>query len=102
MTRPNGIDPRYAALFASALQRSDMPTPEMVTEAISAMLTRLGKDGCASKMAQEFGDHPEEACERMRWARYLTDELAAEIADELARHAPGTDPPAEPLSRPAA
>jgi hypothetical protein len=26
-------------------------------------------------MAQEFGDHPESACERMRWAGELTSRL---------------------------
>jgi hypothetical protein len=105
MTWPNGTDARYAALFTSALQRSDTPTPEMVAEAISAMLTRLGRDGCASRMAQEFGDHPEQACERMRWARYLTDELISELAaEDLAAEDPaaGFDPPAGPVTRPAA
>jgi hypothetical protein len=28
-------------------------------------------------MAQEFGDHPQEACERMRWAREVVDDLSA-------------------------
>ncbi len=27
------------------------------------------------RMAQEFGDHPEEARDRMRWARHLVGEL---------------------------
>jgi hypothetical protein len=32
---------------------------------------RFGIDGCVSRMAQEFGDHPDAAAERMRWIRLL-------------------------------
>jgi hypothetical protein len=60
---------RCEALFASALQRSDTPTTDAVEAAISGAVSRLGPEGCAGKVAQEFGDHPEAACERMRWAR---------------------------------
>jgi hypothetical protein len=59
------------ALFASTLQQSDAPTAEAVAEAIRATLGRLGRRGCASRMAQEFGDHPVAAAERMRWVRRL-------------------------------
>jgi hypothetical protein len=27
--------------------------------------------GCVARMAQEFGDHPDAAATRMRWARQL-------------------------------
>jgi len=40
-----------------------------VTEAISRTVRRLGTRGCAGRMAQEFGDHPQAAAERMRWIR---------------------------------
>jgi hypothetical protein len=59
------------ALFASALQPSDAPTAEMVAEAITCSLQLFGVGGCAGRMAQEFGDHPDAAAERMRWARQL-------------------------------
>jgi hypothetical protein len=59
------------ALFASTLQRSDAPSPEAVAEAIRSTLGRLGPRGCAGRMAQEFGDHPGPAAERMRWVREL-------------------------------
>jgi hypothetical protein len=62
-------DERCEALFASALQRSDVLTATTVTEAISQTVRALGSSGCACRMAQEFGDHPEAASERMRWAR---------------------------------
>ena len=32
-------------------------------------LDGLGAAGCAGRVAQEFGDHPEAAAARMRWAR---------------------------------
>ena len=59
------------ALFASPLQPSDVLTAETVADAIGSTARRLGPAGCASQMAQEFGDHPEEATHRMRWAREL-------------------------------
>jgi hypothetical protein len=68
-------DERCEALFASALQRSDALTAEAVTDAISTTVQALGNAGCTSRMAQEFGDHPEAASERMRWARQILGEL---------------------------
>jgi ABC-type nitrate/sulfonate/bicarbonate transport system ATPase subunit len=59
------------ALFASSLQRSDAPTADVVAEAIRVTVRQLGADGCTGRMAQEFGDHPEAAAERMRWVRSL-------------------------------
>ena len=68
-TRPELIQPpvsdaRCEALFASALQPSDTPTADMVVGAISSAMRRLGPGGCAGRMAQEFGDHPDAAAER--------------------------------------
>ena len=55
------------ALFASGLQPSDAPTADMIAEAITCTVRRFGTGGCAGRMAQEFGDHPDVAAERMRW-----------------------------------
>lgn len=60
---------RADALFASALQISDRPSPVQVKQAIDAATTALGDLGCAARVAQEFGEHPETAVTRMRWAR---------------------------------
>jgi hypothetical protein len=68
---------RRAALFASCLQRSDAPTAAMAAQAITATLRRFGIRGCVSRMAQEFGDHPDAAAERMRWICQLTGEMPA-------------------------
>ena len=57
------------ALFASVLQRSNRPSPGQVRKAVAAALRAHGGRGCAELVAQEFGDHPEAAVERMRWAR---------------------------------
>jgi hypothetical protein len=64
-------DARCRALFASRLQQSDAPTAETVAETIRATVRQFGIRGCAGLMAQEFGDHPEAAAERMRWVRQL-------------------------------
>ena len=69
--RANVTDARCQALFASTLQRSDTPGADIVAEAITATTRQLGAEGCTSRMAQEFGDHPEAATERMRWVRSL-------------------------------
>jgi len=63
-------DVRTEALFASDLQRSERPTPESIREAVLAALDRLGAGGCAELVAQEFGEHPDCALGRMRWARH--------------------------------
>ena len=70
-TRLNVNDARCVALFASGLQPSDALTAETVTQAINRAIRRLGVRGCVAQMAQEFGDHPDAAATRMRWARQL-------------------------------
>ena len=60
---------RADALFASALQQSDEPTAAQVDRAIAAAVGAHGIRGCAARVAQEYGEHPETAAIRMRWAR---------------------------------
>ncbi len=60
---------RTEALFASDVQRSQQPTPELIRAAVSATVDRLGEARCAEVVAQEFGEHPDCALGRMRWAR---------------------------------
>jgi hypothetical protein len=62
---------RCPALFASALQPSDTLDAGMIAAAINSALHRLGPRGCTELMAQEFGDHPDAAARRTRWARRL-------------------------------
>lgn len=60
---------RADALFVSALQRCEYPSTGQVRQAVTDAVHAFGQDGCAERMAQEFGDHPETAVVRMRWAR---------------------------------
>jgi hypothetical protein len=62
------------ALFVSALQRYDQPSAGQVQQAVAAAMGVFGPRGCAERVAQEFGDHPETAVTRMRWARTLAAE----------------------------
>ena len=77
MTRLDINAARCEALFSSGLQESDALTAASVTAAIAATVRRLGIGGCVCLMAQEFGDHPVAARDRMRWARLVVDEFFA-------------------------
>jgi hypothetical protein len=57
------------ALFVSYVQPSDVPTPAVVHQAITEAIMRYGTDGCAARVAAEFGDHPDIAVCRMGWVR---------------------------------
>ena len=60
---------RVEALFASDIQRSQHPSLELIRTVIDDTVHRLGALGCAALVAQEFGEHPDSAVGRMRWAR---------------------------------
>ena len=77
---------RADALFASSLQRSDEPTPAQVQQAFGAALAGFGIRGCAARVAQAYGEHPETAVPRMRWAR-------AAVTRAPVTHAPVTPAP---------
>ena len=62
---------RADALFASALQHSDEPSAAQVRQAIAAAIRAFGARGCAARVAQAYGEHPETAVQRMRWARAI-------------------------------
>ncbi len=85
------------ALFASGLQRSDEPSAGQVRLAVAAAVRAFGCSGCAERVAQEFGDHPEAAVVRMRWARAVTREA---FADSLPEPGPRADAGAWLVVRP--
>src|SRR5260370_4256161 len=60
---------RADALFASALQCSEEPSAAQVRQAIVTTIRAYGDLGCAARVAQEYGEHPETAVTRLRWAR---------------------------------
>ena len=81
---------RADALFASALQPSGDPGAAQVREAIAAAIRAFGSTGCASRVAQEYGEHPETAAPRMRWARATVTSTFDRTPAELAhRGSPG-------------
>ena len=78
---------RADALFASALQRSDQPSAVEVQRAIAAALASFGIGGCAARVAQAYGEHPETAAPRMRWARAMAARAAVTRQAHLSRAA---------------
>jgi hypothetical protein len=80
------------ALFVSVLQGSEKPDAGQIRKAIAAAVCAYGGQGCAQRVAQEFGDHPETAVARMRWARAVAGEVFASppgVAHDDARRWPG-------------
>ena len=64
---------RAEALFASFLQPSEVPTATQIADAIAASLRiHGGVTGCAAAVAAEYGEHPDVAVARMRWALALS------------------------------
>jgi hypothetical protein len=89
---------RTDALFVSALQRSDEPSGRQVRQAVAAAVRQFGGHGCAGRVAQEFGEHPEIAAARMQWARGLI----AEVFGETRARKPHGRPRAQHSARRAA
>ncbi len=83
---------RADALFVSALQRSEELSTGQVRQAVASAVRAFGSRGCAERVAQEFGDHPDTAVARMRWARTVAAETFGGPGPGLA-HAPQ---PAQP------
>jgi hypothetical protein len=77
MYRPGTSAVWADALFASMLQRSDEPSAGQARKAAAAAMRAYGGRGCAERVAEEFGDHPETAVARMRWARGVVGEVFA-------------------------
>ena len=73
---------RADAVFVSRLQRCDKPSAGQVRQAAAAAIRAFGCSGCAERVAQEFGDHPETAVIRMRWACAVAREAFADPAPE--------------------
>jgi hypothetical protein len=68
-------------LFASTLEPSDHPSAQHVMAALRDSLRRHGgQQGCASICAAEYGDHPDTAPARMRWALALTEHGSPSVA----------------------
>ena len=62
------VSTQAEALFVSDLQPSQQPTSAQIRAAVLDSLRRHRAMGCAALVAQEYGDHPSQTIERMRWA----------------------------------
>lgn len=61
---------RREALFLANVSTGDhLNRTEMDAAIRQAVRSHGGTRGCAADMAREFGDYPDTAPERMRWAR---------------------------------
>ena len=87
------------ALFVSLLQRCDEPSAVQVRQAVAVAIRAFGCSGCAERVALEFGDHPETAVARMRWARATAGTAFEESAPEAGSRADATG---RPIACPAA
>lgn len=76
-------DAKAEALFVSDLQPSQQPSEQAVRTAIARSIRTFGSRGCAARVAQEYGEHPEIAVERMRWARHRVTCTASPAAQPL-------------------
>jgi hypothetical protein len=66
------------ALFASDLSASTRHTQASVEAAIGRAIRAHGSiRGCAGEMAAAYGEHPETAAPRMRWARAVVEDFFA-------------------------
>jgi hypothetical protein len=87
-------------LFASVLQRSGNPSAGQARKAIAAAVRAYGGLGCVQRVAREFGDHPEVAVNRLRWARAVAGELFASPSASAQESLPGqAGPPVADLPR---
>jgi hypothetical protein len=63
-------DARAESLFASDVSAWTQPTRAEVEAAIKHAVRRYGGiRGCLEQLGAEYGDHPDTAARRMRWAR---------------------------------
>src|SRR5215207_104746 len=76
---------RAEALFASDISAGSQPSPVDVAAAIRQAVRRFGGTrGCAAEVAAAYGDRPETAAPRMRWARCVVETTYAREARQLA------------------
>jgi hypothetical protein len=84
---------RAGALFASPLQRCDEPSARQVRQAIATAIGVQGVRGCAARVAQAYGEHPETALTRMRWALTAVASALGGSRAEPAHATPRVSPP---------
>jgi hypothetical protein len=76
--------PPPGAPFLRCLSERGSSAPQ-VDQAIAAAVATFGIRGCAARVAQAYGEHPETAALRMRWARATAIGAFGGARPELAR-----------------
>jgi hypothetical protein len=72
------VDPVLCmALFVSDTPCTNDPDCSSVRAAVESTLEQLGPDECYARAAEVFGDRPEVALDRIRWARRVCAEAFA-------------------------
>jgi hypothetical protein len=72
---------RAEALFTSDISATSQPSQVEVAAAIRQAVRRFGGTrGCAAEVAAAYGDRPETAAPRMRWARSVVATIYAREA----------------------
>ncbi len=79
---------RAEALFTSDVSVSSTLDGDEFKDAIRQALVRHGGvRGCAAEVAAAYGDHPETAAPRMRWARQIVQSVyGKQVAHRWATH----------------
>lgn len=78
------IAARAAALFASGLSSRCQPSDAALAAAIRTAITACGGiRGCLGEVAAAYGEHPETAVPRMRWARQTVDAIYSSTATSV-------------------
>lgn len=66
-------DARAEALFVSDAQPSDNLDADQVRDLVRRTVKAQRVRGCAALVAYEFGEHPDTATARMRWANQVVE-----------------------------
>ena len=94
MTPNTLITARAAALFASDLSVHDQPTRVQVGAAVRRSVRVLGGTrACAGALAAAYGDYPETAAARMRWALTVVTRTYARTVPRSSALDPAGEPP---------
>jgi hypothetical protein len=80
---------RAEALFTSDVSAASTLSRDEYMEAIRrALLRHGGVRGCAAEVAAQYGDHPDTAAPRMRWARQVVQSVSVRpVPHPIALHA---------------
>ncbi len=101
MARDHLIAARAEALFASDISIHCRPTEAAVEAAIRrAVRAHGGVRGCAAEVGAAYGDYPETAANRMRWARQVIEAIFSPAAAHASATVAGAGQPSTRTGQP--